>query len=252
MRRDILLGSLGVIAASFFMFSNYYKASETYRKFDISPSVYKHDIAPIDTKKVFQGKINKEITSDMMVYEPKYKVSVDLTAGDRAALDTYMELPLETDGKTRANDALYKDIEETDTENPTFIKYIKFQCTSIRNPEESRVCLGGFKFFQGQALASTTPVVLWNPHSGTRENYVGGSWSDSDQRSVIFRFSQPILVDRYELISSLESPDFDPVNWKLEGSMNGTYWLAIDDRTHTDTAFPKQRGLSTIYLMNKI
>jgi len=251
MRRDILFASLGVLAASFFMFTNYYTSSGTYRKFDISPLVYKHDILPIDTKKIYKKPVSSG--EKITVYNPEYKVSVEMSNfQDEYNIETYMELPLETDGKTVKTDTLASfSPEEKPVENLSFIKYVKFQCISVRNLEEQQVHVGGFRFFQGNSNISTK-MTMWNPHTGEREKYTGGSWSDSDQRTIIFCFSEPVLINRYELKSSDKLSDFDPVNWKIEGSITGTYWTVLDDRTDTETAFPKERNKSIIYIMNRL
>jgi len=253
MRRDMLFVSLGVIATSFFMYTNYYKANTTYRKFDISPSVYKHEIAPVDIRSI-HTKMAVTTPEKSISYKPGFKVSVDLPSGeDEYGIETYMELPLETDGKTAKTDSLYKDIEEDIAiQNLKFVKYIKFQCTSLRNPEREEVRVGGFRFFQGNTLASEKPIVLWNPHTDKRENYTEGAWSDSDQQTVIFCFSEPIITNRYEIKSSDDLVDFDPVNWKIDGSINGSFWSTLDDRTSVVTAFPKERGRGMMYTMNRL
>ena len=253
MRRDIMFASLGVIITSFFMYTNYYMANKTYRKFDISPLIYKQDILPVDTQTVHTKIATTDSLENPVVYKAGYKVSVDLlTYEDQYGINTYMELPLETDGKTAKTDSLYQDIEESPSENLSFIKYIKFQCTSVRNIEKLHVHIGGFRFFKGNSLASTKPIVLWNPHTGKRENYTGGPWSDSDQRIIVFCFSEPVLVNRYEIKSSDDLADFDPVNWKIEGSMSGSYWTVLDDRTNTNTVFPIERRKTITYTMNRL
>jgi len=253
MRRDIILGSLGVIVTSYFIFRNFFISSAAYRHFEISPLLYKPNIIPIDTTKIIQMKVHSEPVGEPRTHEPKYIVSNDLTNHeDQYNIETYMELPLETDGKTMDIDTLFQDINEKPIEDPTFIKYIRFQCTSVRGAEKGEVRIGGFKFLQGGLIASSKPIYTWNPHNGKTENYAGGTWSDSDQKMVIFRFSEPVLITRFELKSSADSIDFDPIHWKIDGSMSGTYWIPFDDRTDSETAFPKERLKTVTYLMNKI
>lgn len=255
MRRDIIFGFIGVIVASFFVFGNQHKANTTYKKFEISPIFYKPEFIPIDTKTPVQLPVHSDPVDPPQTYEPKYRTTVDLpNYQDSYSLDTYMELPLETDGKTALTDTLYTDIEETaPISDPTFIKYIRFQCTAIRGPESgAAVHVGGFKFFQGRTVASSKPIHIWNPHTGAAEKYTEGPWSDSDQRTVIFRFSEPIIVNRYEIKSSTESVKFDPVHWKIEGSMTGTFWTPLDDRTALETGFPKERGQIARYIMRDL
>ena len=175
MRRDILFASLGVLTASFFMFSTYYKASASYRKFDVSPLLYKHDILPVDKRRVYRGPPDAELLEKPIVYRPKYSVSFDLSGTKEAGgTEKYMELPLETDGKTADTDSLYEYIDEVPIEDPTFIKYIKFQFISSRNSDVLEVKVGGFKFLQGRSPASTKPITMLNPHTGKSEKYCGG------------------------------------------------------------------------------
>ena len=162
-----------------------------------------------------------------------------------------MELPLETEGKTAQTISLYKDVdEEPPIEDPIFIKYLRVQITGIRATDKNTVHIGGFQFFQGNSISSSKPIRTWNPHSGERESYNGGAWSDSDQHTIVFCFSEAVLVTRYMLKSSNESSEFDPIHWKIEGSMSGTFWNLMDDRSDSETAFPMDRNRTMMYVMN--
>jgi hypothetical protein len=250
MKRDIIIGSITALVLSFFVFQNFFKSTNSYRRFEISPLVYKPNIQPIDTTRRVQAKIITQGEPEFKTYTAKYDSPL---FEERYTLETYMELPLETEGKTVETDTSYKEVQgedETPIEEPVFIKYLRFQCNRIRNPEVATVHLGGFRFFQGNTIASSKPIHTWNPHSGEKKEYKGGAWSDSDQHLVIFCFSEPIIVSRYELKSSHEPDDHDPVGWKIDGSMNGTYWIPMDDRSKTETAFPLERGKPVRYNMN--
>jgi len=251
MRRDIVVGFVGAIVASYFIYTNYQTTNRTYRKFEISPLLYKPDIIPVDTKKLYTIPMDN---TNLETYSPKYKVDVKPPVHqDSYTIDTYMELPLETDGKTHETDVLYKDIEEMEPIiEPVFIRYLRFHCTEIRNSKKSTVHLEGFRFYQGTNLCSSKPIQMWNPHEGTTKVYNGDSWSDSDQRTVIFKFSEPVIITQYEIKSSYESKDYDPIHWKLEGSMSASFWEVLDDRTKTATAFPIERGKIARYHVNSI
>jgi len=223
MKRDFMYGVLGLAVASYFIFRTHYGSKYTHKQFEISPLVYKPDILPLDTKKSVSTKIIPGSDSIVKEYTPKYTVEKSYS------LDTYMELPLETDGKTAENE-IYTDLEEVVADDSKFIKYIRFHCKKIRNPEKKFVHVGGFSFFKGITVASSKPVDTWNPHTGATEIYTGQAWSDSDQQILIFRFSEPVIVTRYQMKTSSESSDFDPVEWTLESSMNGTFWEILDRR----------------------
>lgn len=252
MRRDFVAGVLGAIVASYYVYNNYYKSATTYRKFDISPLVYKPNIVPLDTKQTYT--VPTVHAEEQPKYEAKYRVDIDLPKyQDEYSLDTYMELPLETEGKTYETDVLFKDLEEEiPVSEPIFVKYLRFQCTETRNRDSLAVHVGGFKFFQGVEVASKKPITMWNPHSGTTQRYTQEPWTDSDQRMIVFRFSEPVIITHYEMKSSDESPDSDPVHWKLEGSMSGIYWTPMDDRTKSDTAFPNERGRVARYVVRHV
>lgn len=249
MRRDVILGSLTAIGLSFFVFQNYFKAGATYRKFDVSPIVYKPDIQPATTRKGFKVSLPQE---PIKTYKPAYSVEVNpSTFEDSYNLETYMELPLETEGRTAQTDTLYNDVaEESPVEDVVFVKYLRFQFTAIRGTDKKTVHLGGFQFFQGSSVSSSKPIRMWNPHSGEKSSYNGGAWSDSDQHTIVFCFSEPVIVTRYELKSSKESSEFDPIRWKIEGSMSGSYWTLMDDRSDSETAFPVERNRTMIYTVN--
>ena len=247
MKRDVILGVIGVIASSYFIFRSYYNSRTSYKKFEISPSVYKPIMVPVDTKKIVKV---AEVRGSSKTYDPPYTTSIDLpTYKDAYTIDTYMELPLETEGKTFSTSNLYKDIEETPTVEPMFIKYLRFQCTETRGERQGTVHIGGFRFFQDLHASSKKPIDIWNPHTGISEKYTQGSWSDSDQRMVVFRFSEAVLVTRYELKSSTESMEYDPIHWRLEGSMTGAFWTILDDRTTSETAFPTKRQTVAKYIV---
>ena len=153
MRRDVILGSLTAIGLSFFIFQNYIKSTATYRKFDISPIVYKPDLQPVDTTKGFRV---ETVKAPVKTYKPAYTVEINPSEfEDTYNLETYMELPLETEGKTAQTISLYKDVdEEPPIEDPIFIKYLRVQITGIRATDKNTVHIGGFQFFQGNSISS--------------------------------------------------------------------------------------------------
>jgi len=252
MRRDVVIGSLTALGLSFYIFQNYLKSKDTYRRFDISPIVYKPNISPIDTKKSVTGNVFGGGGSPVKTYKAAYSVEYEPSKfQDKYSLETFMELPLDTDGKSHETQTSFKDLEEEPSlEEPVFVKYLRFHCTEIRDPSSPIVRIGGFKFLQGNAAASTKPVQIWNPHSGKTATYGGEEWSDNDQHLVVFCFADPVIVTRYELVSSKEPPSSDPIHWKIEGSMNGTFWSIMDDRLISETAFPVERGKAMKYNMN--
>lgn len=161
--------------------------------------------------------------------------------------ESYLYMPLESEGITHQNAHLYKDLEE-DVAIPSLrFKFIRFQFTRPRSEKESTISIGGIAFFIGRAPIKEVSTVIWNPHTGEKTPYRGQPWSDSDTWSLILAFLEPISLNRYEITTNTERPDTDPDGWKVEGSYAGTYWMLLDDRT--DVAFPRMRGHVVSYFM---
>lgn len=230
MRRDILAGCIGFVFTALVVFSS--RTQPAFKKIEYSPFVHKPEF-PVMTDKVSIYPV-----APPTVGLNSYKIP-EGTLSDSTTIDELMQLPLESGGF----------VSDTEEKVPatTYVKYLRFQCTKIRNG--TSVELGGVRF-----LFNTTPIPFkkirtWNPHTGESKEYAGGAWSDSDQLSVIFCFSEPLEVNKYELKSSAVSKDNDPVQWKVEGSMNGGFWTVLDDRTRTPTAFPVERNFVMSYIM---
>lgn len=169
---------------------------------------------------------------------------------DDYTADDYMNLPLIGTGKTYANESAYKDLEDETTMLDTPIKrfkYIRLVVTGVRKGHT--VEIGGVRFFHGRSMNYHTNLTTWNPHTGDRASYDSAPWSDNDQRTIVFCFKEAAEVNRYEIKTSSGSTDHDPIHWKLEGSVSGTYWIPLDDRT---MSFPVQRDIWIMYVMNRV
>ena len=155
--------------------------------------------------------------------------------------DSYLHMPLESEGITHINKDLYKDIDEEPVKPLTVFKYIriKFKRTRAGQP----VSIGGIRF-----LMSIDPIQMsthiWNPHTGEKSIYTGGSLKDDDQMTFIFIFSEPAQLNRYELKTSMDSDEMDPVSWILEGSQNGSYWSILDTRSNVAMPIDRNRVVS--------
>jgi len=238
MRRDILAGCLGLIFTALIVYSK--RNPVPYKPVEYSPLLQKPDF-PATTQKITIHPASDKIHSDPQ--KPKgntYKVP--LPADEKTELDDLMRLPLE------GGEFLYDPSEGDDVPPKTvFIKYVRFQCTKLRNSD--KIVLGGVRFFYGTTPIPFSKMQIWNPHTGESSKYTGDAWTDSDQLSVIFCFAEPLEMNGYELRSSSESADHDPTQWKMEGSMNGSFWTMLDDRTWSATAFPLERNTIMSYIM---
>lgn len=170
---------------------------------------------------------------------------------DETLLETYLYPPLETTGKTYANEHAFKEVDEeaVPAKPVERYQYVRLRVTATRDPGASAVHLGGIKFFWG-TQSVTEPMTIWNPHTGERYPYTAGTpWSDDDQKEVVFHFAEPVAFTRYQLKTSTQSALYDPVRWILEGSKNGTFWEILDAKTEHDWPVPLVRSMSLNFLV---
>jgi len=121
-------------------------------------------------------------------------------------------------------------------------RYIRFRPMLTRDPKSESVSVGKFRFFLGKNeidlanAKATNPMGTWigNATDITGPGYKHG-WTDYHKKSIIFAFPYPILMDGFTWTTT--NPDMgigcDPVQWKLEGSQNGTFWTILRDQTRT-------------------
>ena len=169
--------------------------------------------------------------------------------------DSYLELPLESEGKTHLTRDKYEEV-DVDMESLKIrlpvkqAKFIRLQVHNIRSSGDM-VAIGGIRFFYGNRPINDLEMKMWNPHTGISVPYSNGPWSDTDQWSIVFCFSQVMDVNRYEIKTSNESEENDPIQWTIEGSLNGAFWYMLDDRTGEDTFLPSIRGFPIGYWMKR-
>lgn len=233
MRRDIIAGCVGLIVTAYIV---YVKRNIPIRKpIEYSPFIHKPDIVPgIQPIIMPAAEVPIEAQQSNTYKLPEVEAS--------SIIDELMQLPLESDG------FINESAEEDNVDLKTvFVKYIRFQCTEIRN--STRVEIGGFRFLYNSKPIPYSKIQIWNPHTGESSAYSGDAWTDSDQLTIVFCFSEPLEVNQYELRSSSVSMDHDPMYWKLEGSMNGSFWTVLDDRTKIRSSIPHERRAVVKYRM---
>lgn len=76
------------------------------------------------------------------------------------------------------------------------------------------------------SLTTTETVEKLNDQSRTTRYHS----AFTEPVSIIFSYDQPTVIDAYTISASKDQPTFDPQNWKLEGSLDGTEWNLIDTR----------------------
>jgi hypothetical protein len=262
MKRDIGLALLGGFAAVAYYFFNK-KREPRAPPVIIDPAVTakNYDI-PIIPKLDFMKEERKPdtiIPSRTLAPHEKPGFGLDIARNrDDIELDSYLHLPLESEGETHLTAHKYEkipdmdDLPKTVAKEPIRVKMVRLQVYETRSPEADAVALGGVRFYQGNRPIVDYNMMLWNPHTGEKVEYKSGEWVDSDQWLTIFCFSEPVEINRYEFKTSKGSEDNDPTRWTLEGSMNGTFWLMLDDRTKTDTFLPLVRNFPIGYWMKAL
>lgn len=254
---------LGVL--TYFIYKHYKKsATHSTNKNDNEP-VYVYTPIIIDEEVIKSSKPIKPIKQNKSIsfnestiapgYRPllnpvytqsTYKAPYDITGFGRDSSrntdsidpDSYLYMPLESEGITHANKDLYTAIEvSVDEKIPTRFKYIRITFKRIRNSDT--LSLGGIRFMLSKDRIRSS-VQLWNPYTGEKRPYSWGPIQEADQKTFVFVFSELTQINRYEFKSSFESTDMDPTSWIVEGSLNGTYWVLLDEQSKI--RMPIQRG----------
>jgi hypothetical protein len=163
---------------------------------------------------------------------------------DQIGVDDYMALPLEGTGLTHVNRVRFVDLDAPPPEGaprPFRFVFFRLKILKTRSPAAATAAIGGFTLLNGADVVHHPRAKVWNPHTGERTTYYPeAAWSDSDQKELIVRFPSAVAINGYKIRTSEQDTAFDPVQWRLEGSQNGVYWLPLDERS---LAPPFTRGV---------
>jgi hypothetical protein len=236
MKRDLLIGTsfaIGIGLITYILSKKHRTAPAP--NVQIDPSVYTQStIYKIPNPKykhpdqpVAESVFNSEIKHD------SYKAPYDIFGfgldsarnSDSVDPDSYLNMPLESDGKTYDTRDKYQLVEEEPEVIDKKFKYIRFSVLSVRDNNQVGVSIGGIRFLNKNI--SINNISLWNPHTGDKSEYNNDEWTDYDQHTAIFVFSEPEIITEYQLKTSMKTPDMDPIKWKLEASNNASYWTEI-------------------------
>lgn len=158
-------------------------------------------------------------------------------------LDTLFVEPLRQDSK--AVDSVgpkYLDADETlKGEKASSYKYIRFRPTKTRDPSSPTVNISKISFYLKKSEIDIRSAKVTNP-MGTWVGDVAdvngpgftSGWSDKHKRALVFAFPYALLMDGFSWTTANPEKGVggDPVEWKLEGSTNGTYWTTLRDQSH--------------------
>lgn len=260
MKRDILLGAIGVAAVSLYLLIGRKPPAVAHvlPRVQIDP-LYRPLLAPRAVEPVGVPVMPDAMHVPTMADGPRApheKSGFGLDSArntDDYEVDDYLNLPLVGTGKTYVNENAYQEVDEdaaTVVKPIPRYKYIRLQVSGVRTGHTVEV--GGIRFFKGRSMDYYTNLSTWNPHTGEREAYHEQAWTDNDQRMIIFCFPELVQVNRYEYKTSSGSTDNDPIRWTVEGSVNGTFWTVLDDRSKSDANYPVQREVWVMYRMNRV
>jgi hypothetical protein len=241
MRRDIYVLCIGVFAVSaYILLQKQKQPSKRSTEFVIDPSIYTRP------SRTFDLELPRQPIAEEAIQRAPYEMSGfghDVARNtDDISIDTYMNLPLVGTGQTFVNRDIY---EELDEEKLTYTKMDRYKYIRLRILDMEEVYIGGIDFMKyGRSIGSS---ILWNPHTGEKTPYMMGELHDNDQNVFIFCFKEPVLFNSYRIKSSTNMRDakYDPIDWVLEGSLNGNFWKHIDTRTNVE--FPLLRGVWLSY-----
>lgn len=227
MRRDIVLGtSVGIVIGIIAYAVSTRPKPPVAISIEIDPAVYRH------ANPKYQHPTKTAIDYTASTTKSGYKAPYDVfgfgrdTARNTDSIDPdiYLNMPLESDGIVYNTRDKYTSLELKEEPVEKTYKYIRFTVLAVRG-DESTVTIGGIRFLrEGQ---HHTGIILWNPHTGDKTAYGDGEWTDSDQWTAVFVFPESVAIDKYQLKTSNKSPDMDPIEWKVEGSNNASFWNEI-------------------------
>ena len=129
-------------------------------------------------------------------------------------------------------------------------KYLRFKPVKTRDPSNPTVDVGKFRFLIGQSEVDLRFAKVTNPMGswvGDLQDVVGPGYrrgfSDTYKKALVFAFPYAMLINGFTWTTA--NPDRgvggDPVQWKLEGSQNGTYWVTLRDQTKHNYPVPVER-----------
>ena len=169
---------------------------------------------------------------------------------DSAPLDSLYVEPLRQKVMPETGPKYVNVDEPIKPEKPVSYRYIRFRPIQTRNPLSETVNVGKFRFFLGPNDIDMRNAKVTNPMGtwvGDIDDVVGrdyrNGWSDSHKKAIVFAFPYAILMNGFTWTTANPEKgiDGDPVQWKLEGSTNGVFWVTLRNQTNHNYPVPKER-----------
>jgi len=170
---------------------------------------------------------------------------------DTIDINTYLNLPLVGDNVTYENKYVHRDLDEEEVATPSLKRFSYFRLVVVETRGKGpKTEIGGIKFLSGQTHVTNPLATCWNPRTGEQWPFKEtDAWSDSDSRELVIKFPAMVHIDSYKLRTGSGIPNSDPVKWRLEGSLNGTFWVVLDDRTNGKAYVPPIRNIWTTWII---
>ncbi len=126
-------------------------------------------------------------------------------------------------------------------------RYFRFLTLRTHAPESDVAQLAEFSFFRPSGQ-SVVPFSVSNPGGNSPvaegpEKLIDGNlntkWLDFYKMPLVFDFRTATVVNAYSLTTANDHYRRDPIDWRLEGSNDGTAWTIVDQRIGEE--IPKTR-----------
>jgi hypothetical protein len=131
----------------------------------------------------------------------------------------------------------------------TIYKYIRIRFLKTRVEDAPYVQIGGLQLYgeQDQLLTGKISNLMGSPVDMTtdvRALAKGDTWTDTNKSPLTVSFDEPMGVVAFGFTTATvaKSTAFDPVRWKVEGSMNGILWTPLLSQEYMT---PMGRGVTT-------
>ena len=128
-------------------------------------------------------------------------------------------------------------------------KYIRIRFLKTRVEDAPYVQIGGLQLYgeKDQLLTGKISNLMGSPVDATtdvRALAKGGTWTDTNKSPLTVSFEEPtgIVAFGFTTATVAKSTAFDPVRWKVEGSMNGILWTPLLSQEYMT---PMARGVTT-------
>ncbi|RYD77612.1 MAG: hypothetical protein EOP84_15325, partial [Verrucomicrobiaceae bacterium] len=138
-------------------------------------------------------------------------------------------------------------------------RYYRFTPRTLRNSPSTAnsIQISEFEFRHRGEVVSLEGVTVSNPGGNSPATEAAGrvidlstatKWLDFNKRELVFTFPARTTIDGYTFATANDSPERDPVSWRLEGSEDGSSWTLLDDISGYSTTTARVTYLPTFYL----